>query len=220
MTPIVHIHDQASLKAGITEAVQVLQAGGVVLYPTDTTYALAVNALDANAVDRVFQLKERDYSKPIHVIVEHMEQAAQYVEVNQVAQRIAAEFLPGALTIVLPLKPDSAIPPLLVADAGTLGIRIPDQPVCAALSQAVDFPVTTTSANRSGMPNTYTIEAVAQQLGTDFNQIDLALDAGQIEGDGVSTVIAIEGDAVTLIREGTIPFATINDFLSAIDRKA
>lgn len=197
-----------------------LQTGGVVLYPTDTTYALAVNALDANAVDRIFQLKGRDYSKPIHVIVQDIEQAAQYVEVNEIARQIAPQFLPGGLTIVLPLKSDSAIPSLLVAGAGTLGVRIPDQPVCAALSQALDFPVTTTSANRSGMPNTYTIESVAQQLGTDFNQIDLALDGGQIDGGGVSTVISIDGDAVTLIREGVIPFATITDFVNTIDRKA
>lgn len=220
MTPILHIHDQASLDDGLAQAAQVLQAGGIVLYPTDTTYALAANALDANAVDRVFQVKGRDYSKPIHVIVRDIEQAAQHVQVNENARQIAAQFLPGALTIVLPLKPDSAIPSLLVAGAGTLGIRIPDQPVCEALSRAVDFPVTTTSANRSGMPNTYTIEAVAQQLGTDFNQIDLTLDAGQIDGDGVSTVIAIEGNSVTLIREGVIPFTAITDFLSTIDGEA
>jgi L-threonylcarbamoyladenylate synthase len=220
MTPIIHVRDQASLADGVAQAAQVLQVGGIVLYPTDTTCALAANALDATAVDRVFQLKGRDYSKPIHVIVRDMEQAAQYVEVNEIARQIATQFLPGALTIVLPLKSDSAIPSMLVAGAGTLGIRIPDQPVCEALSRALNFPITTTSANRSGMPNTYTIEAVAQQLGTDFNQIDLALDAGQIEGGGVSTVIAIEGNAVTLIREGVIPFATITDFLSTIDRKA
>jgi L-threonylcarbamoyladenylate synthase len=220
MTPIIHIHDQASLADGIAQAAQVLESGGIVLYPTDTTYALAANALDVNAVDRIFQVKGRDYSKPIHVVVRDMEQAAQYVEVNQNARRIAAQFLPGGLTIVLPLKPNSAIPSLLVAGAGTLGIRIPKQPVSEALSRAIDFPTTTTSANRSGMPNTYTIEAVAQQLGTDFNQIDLALDAGQIDGDGVSTVIAIAGDAVTLIREGVIPFMTITDFHNTIDGKA
>jgi L-threonylcarbamoyladenylate synthase len=220
MTPIVHIHDQASLDDGITQAAQVLQAGGVVLYPTDTTYALAVNALDATTVDSVFQLKGRDYSKPIHVIVRDMQQAAEYVEVNEIARQIATQFLPGGLTIVLPLKPDSAIPSLLVAGAGTLGVRIPDKPICVALSQALDFPVTTTSANRSGMPNTYTIESVAQQMGTDFNQIGLALDSGEIDGSGVSTVISIDGDAMTLIREGVIPFATITDFLNNIDRKA
>ncbi len=220
MTPIIHIHDQVSLDEGITQAAQVLQAGGVVLYPTDTTYALAANALNTNAVDRVFQVKGRDYSKPIHVIVRDIAQAAQYVQDNQISRQIAAQFLPGALTIVLPLKAGSAIPPLLVAEADTLGIRIPDQPVCDALSRAIDFPVTTTSANRSGMPNTYTIETVAQQLGTDFNQIDLTLNIGQIDGGGVSTVIAIEDDAVTLIREGVIPFATITDFLSRMDGKA
>src|SRR5687767_8115570 len=104
MTPIIHIHDQETLADGIEQAAQVLQAGGVVLYGTDTTYALAANALDVNAIDRVFQIKGRDYSKPIHVIVRNMEQVDQYVEVNQNARRIAAQFFPGGLTIVLPLK--------------------------------------------------------------------------------------------------------------------
>lgn len=197
----------------------ILRAGGVVLYPTDTTYALAANALDEKAVDRVFQVKGRDYSKPIHVIVRDIEQAAQYVAVGDTARKIANQFLPGALTLVLPQLPDTDIPPLLVAGAKTLGIRIPDHPVCKALSKALPFPVTTTSANHSGMPNTYSVEAVQEQLGADFSQIDLTLDIGQLDSSSVSTVIAIEGESVKLIREGAIPFSVLSDFLTQPGRK-
>jgi len=220
MTDTIPVNDPAHFDAGIQAAVHVLRAGGVVLYPTDTTYAMAANALDGNAVDRVFQIKGRDYSKPIHVIVRNIEQAAQLVQVNETARQLAAQFLPGALTLVLPLLPKSGIPPLLVAGAGTLGIRIPDHPVCAALSWALDFPITTTSANRSGMPNTYTIESVKQQFGDEMTGIDLILDAGQLDRGGVSTVVAIEGESVTLIREGAIPYVTINMFLNQVERKA
>jgi L-threonylcarbamoyladenylate synthase len=189
------------------------------LYPTDTTYALAANALDEKAIDGVFQIKGRDYSKPIHVIVRDIEQAAQYVAVGDIARLVAQDFLPGALTLVLPQLADSGIPPLLVAGANTLGVRIPDHPVCKALSAALLFPVTTTSANRSGMPNTYSVEAVQEQLGTDFDKIDLTLDVGQLDSSSVSTVIAIEGESVKLIREGAIPFSVLSDFLTQHGRK-
>jgi len=147
-----------------------------------------------------------------------LDQAERYVTINGVAQEIAAQFLPGALTLVLPLKTNAGVPSLLVAGASTLGIRIPNHPVCEALSQALDFPVTTTSANRSGQPNTYLVESVEQQLAMDFDKIDLAIDVGALPG-GVSTVIGIEGESIKLIREGTIPFATISQLIDHTRRK-
>jgi len=219
MTQIVRIQNRVDLDNGIRLAAEILKTGGVALYPTDTTYALAVNALDAEAIDRVFQLKGRDYSKPIHVIVRDIGQASRYVILNDTARQIAEHFLPGALTLVLTQNANSGIPPVLVANANTLGIRIPDHPVCKSLSGALDFPVTTTSANRSGLPNTYTIESVEQQLGTDFKTIDLILDASQLEAGGVSTVIAIEAESIKLIREGIIPFESITDFVNHTRRK-
>src|SRR5690606_35500716 len=150
--------------------------------------ALGVNALDVEAIDRIFQLKGRDYTKPIHVIVRHLSQAAEYVTVTDLTQKIGEHFLPGALTLVLPQKADSRIPTLLVAGESTLGVRIPDQPICQALSKNATFPITTTSANRSGMPNTYDVPSTRLQLGLDFEHIDLVLDVGALTG-GVSTVI-------------------------------
>jgi L-threonylcarbamoyladenylate synthase len=214
MTQTFRIQNESDLAEAIQQAAEILRQGGVVLYPTDTTYALAANALDEKAVDRVFQIKGRDYSKPIHVIVRDIDQAAQYVQVNDAARNIAAQFLPGALTLVLPQLTNSGIPPLLVAGASTLGVRIPNHPVCLALSQEIDFPVTTTSANLSGMPNTYFVETVRDQLGSDVARIDLILDAGRLDAGGVSTVIAIEGESVKLIREGAIPFATLTAFIN------
>src|SRR5262249_45356099 len=148
-----------------------------------------VNALNVDAVDQVFQLKGRDYSKPIHVVVRDLNQAARYVVINEVAQEIVAQFLPGALTLVLSLKAGAGIPALLVAGGNTLGIRIPNHTVCKVLSQALDFPVTTTSANRSGQPNTYDMESIERQLATDFDKIDLAIDGGTLPSGSVSTVI-------------------------------
>src|SRR5690349_10667155 len=122
MSRIITIKSENQLAEIAQEAAAILRSGGVVLYPTDTTYALAANALDEKAVDRVFQIKGRDYSKPIHVIVRDIEQAAQYVAVGDTARLVANHFLPGALTLVLPQLANSGIPPLLVAGATTLGV--------------------------------------------------------------------------------------------------
>lgn len=211
MSRLVRVESESDIENGASLAADIMKRGGMVLYPTDTTYALGVNALDVEVVDKVFQLKGRDYTKPIHVVVRDMEQASQYVTVSDLARKIGEHFLPGALTLVLAQKAATTIPPLLVAGESTLGIRIPDQPICRILSQAVDFPITTTSANRSGMPNTYDVAAIRDQLGADFEQIELVIDAGAV-GGGVSTVIAVEADSIRLIREGAIPFIEILAF--------
>jgi L-threonylcarbamoyladenylate synthase len=220
MTHIMHIQSKADVQNTVKLATETLMSGGVVLYPTDTTYALAVNALDTDAIDRVFQIKGRDYSKPIHVVVRDLNHASRFVVVSDSARQIANHFLPGALTLVLPQRPDSTIPPLLVAGEHTLGIRIPDHPICNALAQAVDFPITTTSANLSGLPNTYSVEVVSRQFGADFDKIDLAIDTGELPQGRVSTVIAVDGDSTRLIREGVIPFKGITEFLNKPSRKA
>src|SRR4051794_19376496 len=98
----------------IQAAAEVLKMGGMVLYPTDTVYALAVNALDEAAIDKVYTVKGRDYSKPIHVIVRDIAQAEQYVILDHLARTVAAEFLPGALTIVAPKWPN--VPALLTSN--------------------------------------------------------------------------------------------------------
>jgi L-threonylcarbamoyladenylate synthase len=219
MTQIIHIQSALDLEKAALSAVQIMQDGGLVLYPTDTTYALGANALNATAVDRVFQLKGRDYTKPIHVIIRDIQAAGDFVMITDLARKLAEHFLPGALTLVLNQKPDTPIPSLLVAGGNTLGVRVPDHPVCRALSKIASFPITTTSANRSQMPNTYDVQSVKNQLWDDFEQIDLVLDAGSLDG-GVSTVVAVDDEKVHLIRQGAIPFSSILEFTESAQREA
>ncbi len=199
--------DPANFEPAIQAAARVLNAGGLVLYPTDTVYALAANALDLTAIQKVYEIKGRDYSKPIHVIVRDMAQAEGYVVLDDTARRLAALFLPGALTIVAPKRAN--VPALLTGGIDTLGIRIPDNTVCLRLAQAVDYPLTTTSANRSAMPNTYSVADVQAQMGGEFDQIDMVLDTGPIPQRPPSTVVSVAGRTIKLIREGAIPFAEI-----------
>jgi L-threonylcarbamoyladenylate synthase len=205
--PIFEVQDAATLDQAIRAATEALNSGGIVLYPTDTVYALAANALDVTAIEKVYAIKGRDYSKPIHVIVRDITQAEEYVILDDLARKLEAEFLPGALTIVAPKR--LHVPALLTSGQDTLGIRIPDNEVCKRLAAAVDFPLTTTSANRSAMPNTYHIRDVQAQLQDDFNQIDVVIDSGQIPPRAPSTVVSVRNGQILLIREGAIPFSEI-----------
>ena len=143
--------------AVIERAARRINRGEVVVCPTDTGYAFAANALDTRAIARVFDLKGRSFSNPIHVAVDSIEEAAKYAQINEVARYLADHFLPGALTIVLPKK--ETIPSMHVAGLDTVGIRIPDNNVILKLAAATEKPLTTTSANISGQPTPYTVEA-------------------------------------------------------------
>src|ERR1022692_4017347 len=123
----------------LVAAVERIVSGQIVLYPTDTTYALGVNALDASAVERLFELKGRPIGKPIHVVVASLEMAAQYVCVTPDAERVAERFLPGPLTLVL--KHRKNIPDLLVSGLPTLGIRMPNNWIALGLSQLSGVPI-------------------------------------------------------------------------------
>ncbi len=140
----------------LRRAARLIAKGKVIVCPTDTGYALTANALDLKAVVRVFNLKGRSYSNPIHVAVGSLEAAEKYAYINKAAQYLARSFLPGALTLVLPKK--EIIPSLLVAGRDTIGIRIPDNRVILTLAAMTDLPLTATSANISGEPTPYSVQ--------------------------------------------------------------
>jgi L-threonylcarbamoyladenylate synthase len=147
----------------LERAARLIIKGEVLVCPTDTGYAFSVNALNTRAVARVFNLKGRSYSNPIHVAVSSIEEAAKYAHVNKAARHLARHFLPGALTLVLPKK--EIIPAMLVAGQDTIGIRIPDNKVILSLAEMVGRPLTTTSANISGQLTPYAVGEGLAHLG-------------------------------------------------------
>lgn len=183
------------------KAAQILKKGGVVLYPTDTLYGLAVDATNPRALTRLRELKTRDQKKPISVIVSSLDAIEQYAFVSDTARQLALQFLPGALTLVLPARPG------VLADiqlAGAVGFRIPDDPFCLTLAQMFGRPFTATSANRSGRENPGSVQEVLNQLGPDAHMIDLIVDDGPRNPARMSTVARVIGDNVHILREGVI----------------
>ena len=196
----------------IERTARLINRGEVVVCPTDTGYAFAANALDTRAIARVFDLKGRSFSNPIHVAVSSIEEAGKYAQINEVARYLAGHFLPGALTIVLPKK--EIIPSMLVAGLDTVGIRIPDNNVILKLAAAAERPLTTTSANISGHPTPYTVEEIIAQLGDNIRKIALILDQGLIKTHELSTIVDLSVSPPQLIRQGLVSWLEIHEVIN------
>ena len=196
----------------VERAAGLIKRGEVVVCPTDTGYAFAANALDTRAVARVFDLKGRAFTNPIHVAVPSIEEAEKYAVVDDAARYLAGHFLPGALTIVLAKK--DGVPPMLVAGLDTVGIRIPDNNVILGLAGAVGKPLTTTSANVSGRPAPYSVDEIKAQLGDNMSRIALVLDQGPIRTREVSTIVDLSVSPPQLIRQGLVSWLEIREVIN------
>ena len=184
----------------IRKAAEILKKGGLVIYPTDTAYGLGANALDEEAVRKVYGIKGRDFSKPTHVIVRDWKMTEELAETNDLAKKLYDNFLPGPLTIILPKK--KIVPDILTAGLKTIGIRIPNNEVTKILSNDLPFPYTTPSANKSGGKTPYSIEDVKKEL--DISKVSLILDAGKLPEVAPSTIADLSGKKLKILREGPI----------------
>lgn len=204
------------LAAGLPARANRTQAGGVILYPTDTVYGLGVDASNAEALERLVALKSgRVEEKGFLVAVADLDRASRYVEVTETAQRLADQFLPGPLTLILKTK--HSFPPRLREERGaTLAIRIPDHIFCLELARMFERPYVTTSANICGMNANYSIDEVLTQLGERAKQIDLIIDGGVLAKRLPSTIVSIIGEKLEIVREGAISRESIQKTLNLV----
>jgi len=138
------------MKISVEKTIEILKKGGVVVYPTDTVDGLGANALDEKAVRKVFEIKKRDFKKPISIIVRDLEMAKQVASFGKDTEKILKKILPGPVTVILYKK--KILPDILTGGSNKVGIRIPDCKFTQVLMKKIDFPITTTSANISGEP--------------------------------------------------------------------
>lgn len=198
----------------IAEAVERLAAGGLVAFPTETVYGLGADAFNEDAVRSVFELKARAAGNPLIVHVTGPEMASRVAaDWPQIADRLAAAFWPGPLTLVLPKT--NAIPDVVTAGGPTVAVRCPDHPTALALIESFDGPLVGPSANPSGQISPTTAEHVhASFAGEDV----LVLDGGPCRGGIESTVLMIEGDEVRILRPGLIGAEEIGEVLGEGER--
>lgn len=183
----------------IERAVEVLRAGGIVAYPTDTLYGLAVDPRRDDAVARLFAAKDRPAALAIPLIAADLEQALATAIFDETARRLAEVFWPGPLSLVVAVRP--GLSARVPAAEGTVAIRVPAHAIGRALAAGLGCPVTATSANRSGQPPTAEPADVAASMG---GRVDLLLDAGASPGGPPSTIVACAGEGVRLVRAGAI----------------
>lgn len=188
--------DQAPHSGAIEEAANILRAGGLVGFPTETVYGLGADATNPKAIERLNAVKGRPPEKPYSLHLHAPEQMRPYVaSVPKVAAALIERFWPGPLTVVLPGK-----------DGRTVGFRLPDHPIARAFLKACAVPVVAPSANRSGSPPPTDAQEVLAALDGDF---DCLLDGGPTRLGRESTVVEVVGGKLEIRREGAISKETI-----------
>jgi L-threonylcarbamoyladenylate synthase len=188
--------------SGIAKAATILRDGGLVAFPTETVYGLGADATNDRAVAAIFAAKERPRFNPLIVHVSDMEAAKRLVAFTPAARWLAERFWPGALTLVLPRRPDTKLSLLLSAGLDTVAVRVPDEPIAQNLLAAAGVPLAAPSANASGEVSPTTAEHVRDSLG---NKVDLILDGGPTRLGLESTVIGFDNNKPVLLRPGSLP---------------
>lgn len=192
----------------VSQAVDVLRRGGIVAYPTDTLYGLAVDPRDETAVARLFTAKGREGSMAIPLIASSTDQALGAAALTPTELALARRFWPGPLTIVTAAK--TSLVRSVLGGGSTVAIRVPSHPVARAIAAAFGFCITATSANRSGEAAAPHADGISDALAS---QIDLLLDAGEVTGGLPSTIVEIGTAGPRLVRAGAVPWERVLESL-------
>lgn len=172
----------------ITDAVAAIRRGDLVVYPTETVYGLGADALDPDAIQRVFEAKNRRRSKPLSMALPDAAVAADYTNPTEREQAFCERFLPGPVTVLL--DRNDRVPDVLVAGGERVGIRVPEHDIARDLARRIG-PITSTSANRSGEPSARCIDGID----ADIREQAVVLDDGETPGTE-STVVDVSGGEI------------------------
>jgi len=196
MPEIIDLHK--SFEKALEKSVSILNKGGLIVFPTDTVYGLAAKYDETEAVERIYQVKGRDQTKALAVLIANLDQLKNIsTGISENGMKLTTLYWPGALTIILEKRDDLKVP---LSNDNSIGIRIPNDPFVQQLSERIG-PLATTSANRSGYPSTNKVEDVLEQIG---DWVDLIVDGGESEGGIPSSVVDCRGDEIRILREGAI----------------
>ena len=206
----------------ISEAVETIKNGGAIVYPTDTIYGLGVNALNGEAISRLFKIKRRPMEKAVPVIVNSIEMARKiaYIDYRKdemlgkiwSASAKASAGKPGPITIVLHKK--DVLPDILTGMRDTIGIRIPESKLARILISSLGAPITATSANISGEEPSLDIQTIIDRFNQVNDKPDLILDAGILPPSEPSTILDLSGQKPKILRIGPVKKEQLLDILS------
>lgn len=185
---------------------EVIRAGGLVIFPTETVYGLGGNALDPEAAGKIYAAKGRPSDNPLIIHIAFFEEAERYTYTTPLYYRLAETFMPGPLTVILPARP--CIPGTVTAGLPTVAVRCPSHPVAHALIAAAGVPIAAPSANLSGSPSPTCCAHVIDDM---RGRVDIILNGGDCDIGLESTIVKIEEDeSLTLLRPGAITPADLS----------
>jgi L-threonylcarbamoyladenylate synthase len=197
----------------IARAAEILKNGGLVAFPTETVYGLGANALDVEAVSRIFTAKGRPTADPLIVHLSGVDQVSLVAAaVSETAQTLMRAFWPGPLTLILPKRPE--VPNLVTSDLETVAVRVPDHPVALALIRAAGVPVAAPSANRFGRTSPTTAAHVFHDL---EGRVDIVLDGGSTTIGVESTVLDVSSIPARILRPGGVTREMLESVIGAVE---
>jgi len=199
---IINLKKESAIKI-IRRTVAVLNKGGIIIYPTETCYGIGADATNQEAIKKVLEFKGKRKNKPILIAVADQKMAADYVQINEIAENYYQNFLPGPVAVVS--KSKSKVAPGIESANRTVGIRIPDYPLILKIIAAFGKPITSTSANTTGKKTPYSLADIQKYTSQKkLDLIDLFLDAGELPLRPPSTVVDTTMNEPTILRQGEI----------------
>jgi L-threonylcarbamoyladenylate synthase len=198
----------------IERAVEIVRSGGIVVYPTDTSYGLGCDPRIPEALDRLIAVKRRDRRLGVPLLFADFAQCETYHEFGSLEKIVAKIFWPGQLTLIV--TPSPIVPQHITADRNSVAIRVPNHIIPRKIAQGLGAPIVGTSANRSNGPSPFDLSVALDQLG---NEVDLYIDGGPSSASDNSTIIGVEsseeGETVNIkiYREGALSIDTISNNL-------
>ena len=201
-------------EAIIERAAEIVKSGGVIVYPTDTSYGLGCDPRIPEALERLVAVKRRDRRLGVPLLFNNIEQCAMYHDFGSLEKVIARLFWPGFLTLVVEPRPE--VPEHITAGRSSIAIRVPNHVIPRGIARRLGGPIVGTSANRTGGPSPFDVAVAIDQLG---EEVDLYIDGGPSLSTANSTIIGVEGTGkeeplnIKVYREGQLPISKISESL-------
>ncbi len=193
---LININQQNPQQRLIMAVVDILKNGGVVVYPTDTYYGIGCDIMNKRAIERIYQLKQRNKSKPFSFICSSLKNISLYAKVSNYAYKTMKRLLPGPYTFIL--EGSKLVPKIMLTKRKTAGIRVPDNPICLALVKELGNPVITTSATKPDGTIFHDASLIHDYFG---NRIDAVVGGSIVPGQPSSVILLID-DVPEVIRKG------------------
>ena len=200
-TKIVRINDTTEYGEALKTAAQIILAGGLVVFPTETVYGLGGNGLLSDAAKKIYSAKGRPSDNPLIIHISSPDEAEKYAHTSEIYYRLAEAFMPGPLTVIMPKK--DCIPHSVTGGLETVAVRCPSHKVAHALIKECGVPIAAPSANISGRPSPTSAEYVIEDMD---GRVDMIIDGGECEIGLESTIVKVDGNSLTLLRPGGITY--------------